>query len=105
MIDITKKYKTRSGREVTQLMKFDDIESDYPIRGVVDGIVCAWTEDGKCCNSLSDHEMNLIEVKEPIEIYLWVSSYMDPLLMNSPYIDDEYYLKYGYELKKFREVI
>lgn len=105
MIDITKKYKTRDGREVTQLVKFEGVESYTPILGVVNGAIYRWREDGKYLNHYCNSDQDLIEVKEPREIYLWISKNLTPLLMKSPHVDPKFYLKYGYELKKFKEVI
>jgi hypothetical protein len=106
MIDITKKYKTRDGQEITQLVKFDNIESDYLILGVVDGEIFRWTENGKhrwSCNE--PHIYDMIEVKEPVEINIWVGISFSDIHKQSPRFSDDYFLARGYELRKFREVI
>ena len=58
MIDINKKYKTRDGREVTQLTRFTYTNGKpipgYPLIGVVgDEYVVHWGDDGVALNLFS----------------------------------------------------
>jgi hypothetical protein len=75
MIDITKKYKTRDGREVR--IYAVDGNGLYPVHGAVkygDGWSSAvWTKDG-----LHDYEdglssLNLVEMKPRIQREVWVN--------------------------------
>lgn len=56
-IDINKKYKTKSGKEVT-LLSVEGL-APRPVVGYVDGILYTWTKDGKYVVESTD----LVEVK------------------------------------------
>lgn len=84
MLDLTKKYRTRDGREVVDL--FHD-EPAKLIRGyVIPGrLPRAWYLDGNYA-CLKDHELDLIEIKDqpmteqdikPGQIWLELSSYRE----------------------------
>ena len=75
MIDLTKRYITRNGHEVTLIS--DKGRGDYPILGYFEGreALATWTRDGRYIlagNTCSD----LIEVKEMKQV--WVVLYYGP---------------------------
>ena len=72
MIDVTKQYKTRDGREVTQLTRFD-VKGSYPVVGVNDGTVRTWTVNGQYRRADDDSRYDLIEVKPRIKRDVWVN--------------------------------
>jgi hypothetical protein len=58
-IDITKRYRTRDGRDVTDL--FDEGQTwVYAIRGRVEGIERWWTRTGKSMVSVTEHPHDLV---------------------------------------------
>lgn len=72
MIDTTKKYKTRDGAEVTNLMRLPEplaTATTYPIFGLVDGELHTWTETGYVYDDMND-DLDLIEDKEPVKLAL-----------------------------------
>lgn len=66
------KVVTRDGREVTQLVKFDAMEI-YPLKGVMNRQVHAWTEKGEFNNEVREHNYDLFMA--PKEVTLWVNVY------------------------------
>lgn len=63
MIDLTKQYRTRDGREVINLTERHDNPS-YPIVGHITGVgYGAWTEEGHYYTPNTQHEKDLIEVE------------------------------------------
>lgn len=62
MLDLTKKYRTRDGREVTSLQRINE-EIKYPIIGIVNGTIKAWTENGLYVEDWQD-DFDLVEVPE-----------------------------------------
>ena len=75
MIDITKEYKTRDGREVR--IYAVDVKDEWPVHGAVrneDGWhPVAWMRDGRW--SYQDTLTDLIEVKPRIKREVWVNVY------------------------------
>jgi hypothetical protein len=72
MIDITKKYKTRNGHEVTNLLRLPEplaSGTSYPIFGLLDGELSTWQDDGHVYEDMND-DLDLIEVKEPVKLAL-----------------------------------
>ena len=68
MIDATKQYKTRDGREVTQLMRFVGTNETQPWFGVAGGEVFEWDDDGGYyCDPSREDKRDLIEVKMSIK--------------------------------------
>lgn len=66
MIDLTKKYKTRDGQEVTNLMRLPEPLANaaaYPIFGLVDGELNTWMNDGHIYNDIND-DFDLIEARD-----------------------------------------
>ncbi len=59
---------TRDGRPVTQLTKFDCYNS-APLRGVIDGCISAWREDG------TDRDGSYILFMAPTKKTGWVARY------------------------------
>jgi hypothetical protein len=77
MIDIKKKYKTRSGLDV--LLISDQGRGSYPIVGYV-GLattVTTWTDTGICDPDVDYHPFNLVEVKEKKVMYVLIDEYGD----------------------------
>jgi hypothetical protein len=87
MIDLTKKYRTKNGKDVELIS--DKGRGDYPIIGYFEGreALATWTQDGRYIlagNSCSD----LIEVKEKKKVWgnlhedmcgaIYVLSYSSP---------------------------
>ena len=79
MIDITKKYRTRNGREVR--IYATDAGKNYPIHGAYynDGrwLVCSWRADGLLVAKSETSDHDLIEVKPRIKREFWVNMYAD----------------------------
>lgn len=78
MIDKSKQYRTRDGREVR--IYATDGEDRYPIHGAVrtkngDWSLMFWTSTGRACNSAIDSIFDLIEVKPRIQREVWVNVY------------------------------
>lgn len=65
MIDVNKKYRTRDGQEVSQLVKFDCCET-HPIYGVIEETLYSWDELGYYNSSKSSGNQDLIEVKPEV---------------------------------------
>jgi len=74
MIDLTKKYRTRDGREVTLIS--DKGRGDFPIVGYLKGreAPAIWTQDGRYTLA-GDMCSDLIEVKEMKKV--WVNLYVN----------------------------
>jgi hypothetical protein len=75
MIDLTKKYRTRNGKDVELIS--DKGRGDFPILGYFEGreALATWTQDGRYTltgNTCSD----LIEVKEMKKV--WVVLFQRP---------------------------
>ena len=72
-IDITKKYRTRDGRDVTLLHRLPEgWPTGYPLRGVVGGAESEWTDMGTYLPTIETNN-DLIEIREPLECWVWVS--------------------------------
>jgi hypothetical protein len=72
MIDITKKYKTRDGKEVTNLLRLPEplaSGTPYPIFGLVVGDLFTWRDDGNAYEDMQD-DFDLIEEKETAKLAL-----------------------------------
>jgi len=72
MIDITKKYKTRDGKEVTDLFRLPEplaSSTTYPIFGLVAGDLFTWRDDGYAYADMND-DLDLIEEKETTKLAL-----------------------------------
>ena len=76
MIDLTKKYRTRSGKSVELIS--NNGRGDYPILGFIgeDTLIRSWTMEGVIVEGTADSR-DLVEVKE--EKKLWVNVYIDIL--------------------------
>ena len=72
MIDLTKKYKTRHGQEVTNLFLLPEPlaqKTPYPIFGILNGELFNWTSNGYVLEDMnSDYDQ--IEEKEITKIAL-----------------------------------
>ena len=72
-IDITKKYQTRDGRDVTLLHRAPDgWPTKWPWRGMISGESVTWTDEGHHIRGGND-DWNLIEVREPREFELAIN--------------------------------
>lgn len=58
---------TRSGKEVTQLKYFYDVESEYVVYGVVNKRIYTWTIDGHFDNKTYS-DMDLFMYEQPTEL-------------------------------------
>lgn len=70
MIDVTKKYQTRDGKEVTNLFRLPEplaSAAPYPIFGLVDGKLNTWTNDGHTYDDMDD-DLDLIEGKKKLAL-------------------------------------
>lgn len=81
MIDLSKTYRTRDGREVKLFMT--DGGGSFPIIGVYavgnEWIANHWLVDGSCSTRTSN-PYDLIEVKPRIKREAWVNVYADGVL-------------------------
>jgi hypothetical protein len=67
MLDLTKKYRTRDGREVRCLRRLD-YTATYPLVGFVDYRQLSWMADGKYHESGTDPHLDLVPEPEPLEV-------------------------------------
>lgn len=78
MIDPTKKYQTRDGREVQFLHRAPEgWPPPYPWRGIVEGVPKIWCEEGQYYDHGGNHPLDLVEVREPREF--WRNEYPEKL--------------------------
>ena len=69
-IDITKKYRTRDGRDVTLLHRAPDgWPTKWPWRGMISGESATWTNEGHHIRG-GNGDWDLIEIREPREFKL-----------------------------------
>lgn len=104
-IDPGKKYKTRDGREVANLVRVpENYEAIYPWTGFVEGEWQTWTDAGEYfagCNPDGDSEFNLIEVREPLECWVRIRDDRDE-------VDEDFFPnkeRLNPKWRLFREVI
>jgi hypothetical protein len=69
------KVVTRDGHEVTQLTKFESVNDDYPVIGVLDNNLQAWTTQGKFNTNHGESDADLFLAVEPQRV--WVNVYHD----------------------------
>jgi hypothetical protein len=69
------KVVTRDGHEVTQLTKFESVNDDYPVLGVLDNNLQAWTRQGKFNTNHEESDADLFLAVEPQR--KWVNLYKD----------------------------
>jgi len=85
MIDITKKYRTRDGREARVFM-VDEGASAYPIIGAYKSsdfwIAGYWQKDGSASSASLD-QRDLIEVKPRIQREVWINVYRDDVIAHT----------------------
>lgn len=63
IIDITKPVQTVGGKPVTQLIKFEGVQTEFPLFGVLDGTVITWAVDGRI-GSIAGSINDIINVPE-----------------------------------------
>jgi hypothetical protein len=63
VIDLAMKYRTRDGRDVTRLSKYDG--ATYSYHGLVDGCLRTWTKHGRWHAGINPNELDLIPTGEP----------------------------------------
>jgi hypothetical protein len=68
------KVVTRDGHEVTQLTKFESVNDDYSVLGVLDNNLQAWTRQGKFNTNHGECDADLFIAVEPKSI--WVNVYI-----------------------------
>ena len=95
MIDITKQYRTRDGRDVRLIS--DQGSESFPIVGYVGDHVTpsTWRPDGR---SARIDTLDLIEVKEPKILKCWVNFYgnLDQSVFPTKSLADHYNEVRGY---------
>jgi len=76
MIDLTKRYVTRGGQEVTLVS--DKGSNKYPIIGLIENAIlpACWTRTGKSNWTFEEDSLDLVEVKEKKKV--WVVLYYGP---------------------------
>jgi hypothetical protein len=78
------KVITRDGIEVRELHKFKTSDSPYPLRGVVPGILSAWTNEGICSNSNIEPDNDLYMAPTKIKYYIHVYKQDGVMLSGHP---------------------
>ena len=75
-IDPSKKYQTRDGKPVTHLHRVPDgWPSNFPWRGLADGSVITWCDNGRAFIDDADSPADLLEVREPMELEVSMDKY------------------------------
>jgi hypothetical protein len=64
------KVVTRDGHEVTQLTKFESVNDDYPVIGVLDNNLQAWTTQGKFNTNHGESDADLFLAVEPQRVWV-----------------------------------
>ena len=74
MIDMTKQYKTRDGRNV-RILCVDGPDRIYPVIGLIDGNLLAstWSSQGQYSAENKKQELDLIVVKPKLVVERWVN--------------------------------
>ena len=75
------KVVTRSGREVTQLHKFD-VKKSHSLWGVLDDEVASWTIKGEFWDKENNDSKDLLLVVEPKRIYLNVYEHNNKIVVS-----------------------
>jgi hypothetical protein len=106
-IDPSKKYTTLDGKPVTHLHRAPEgWPTSFPWRGAIDSCgTGTWSDDGKYTDE-EIHRFDLVEVREPMLVKLWVKDGHGPIFCVS---DTELNILkmnvLGYTLKEFVEVM
>jgi len=102
-IDPSKKYKTRDGRPVTCLHRVpEDWPTRHPWRGIVDQEEVRWTDSGNFIEG-GTRRHDLVEVREPMLVKLWVRGNDRP--WRDCDVDAHDMSRNGWAFKEFVEVI
>jgi hypothetical protein len=106
-IDPSKKYKTRSGRPVEFLHRAPEgWPGERPWRGIVAGEPITWRDNGSEFNEAIESADDLVEVREPMMIKMWIKDGHGPIFCVA---DAELNILkmnvLGYTLKEFVEVM
>jgi hypothetical protein len=64
------KVVTRDGHEVTQLTKFESVNDDYSVLGVLDNNLQAWTRQGKFNTNHGECDADLFIAVEPQRVWV-----------------------------------
>ena len=68
-IDPNKKYTTRDGRPVEFLHRAPEgWPSPFPWRGLADGLIITWRDNGRVFSVDVESSSDLVEVREPMEL-------------------------------------
>ena len=103
-IDPSKKYTTRDGRPVTLLHRVPEgWPGEYPWRGIVNGQPLSWMDNGSAFSEATESTDDLVEVREPMRIKLWVKGTERPL--RDCDVDAHHMLRGGWAFKEFVEVM
>lgn len=73
MIDMTKKYRTRDGRDVRILCV--DGPGDYPVIGLVVDRLNTWRQNGRILGIDEQRPLDLIEVVVVPDVVVWYAIY------------------------------
>jgi hypothetical protein len=106
-IDPSKKYRTRSGRTVEFLHRAPEgWPGSFPWRGIVAGEPITWMENGSEFKDSNESADDLVEVREPMRVKLWIKDGARPIVC---VLDTELNISkmnvLGYTLKEFVEVL
>lgn len=70
--------QTKDGKPVTQLVLFNEVDDNYPIRAVIDGCIHSITVCGKFWGNNSESGMDLFMA--PVKREGWVNIYHDTFI-------------------------
>jgi hypothetical protein len=106
-IDPSKKYQTRSGRPVTLLHRVPEgWPASRPWRGLVDGNEMDWLDSGTVFYGSVDGSCDLVEVREPMRVRIWIKDGHGPIFCVSDTELTTWNMnQLGYTLKEFVEVM
>ncbi len=103
-IDPSKKYRTRSGRPVEFLHRAPEgWPVEYPWIGIVGGRPQCWMDSGSEFNEATESSDDLVEVREPMLVKLWVRGNDRP--WRDCDVDAHNMLRDGWALREFVEVM
>jgi hypothetical protein len=103
-IDPSKKYRTRSGRTVEFLHRAPQgWPGSFPWRGIVAGEPITWMENGSEFNEATESPDDLVEVREPMRMKIWVKG--DERPWRDCDVDAHQMSRTGWAIKEFVEVM
>ena len=88
-IEMGKEYKTRDGREVAQLVRFNGTKEPQAWFGVAGGEVFEWGDDGRYhCDPSREDANDLIECKPRIKRDVRLNVYADGTVVANETLDE-----------------